>query len=178
MLHSTLTFFLIFNLTVLFSNATRFYYTFQQHTNLDRAERDGMIRGKSPTCNHILTTLGPDIGFLSLDARGERTKYQICSTESYDILFEQMDARLPPTIKHFVLLTGVPLVYPRLTFFEKAMDSAANLHLATLTAKVGILGDIINGQFNNEWNGDPELLDDMNDRKLNYIFFLTFICTS
>lgn len=154
------------NLTVLFANATRFYYSFQQHTDPDRARRDGMIPGKLSTCNHILTTLGPDIGFLSLDARGERTKYQICSEESYDRLFQEMETRLPSTIKHFVVLTGVPLIYPRLTFFEKAMDRASNLHLAYLTAKAGILGDFINEQLNNEWNGDPELLDDMNDRKL------------
>ena len=158
-------------MTVLFANATRFYYAFQQHTTLDRAKKDGLIQGKLPTCQHILTTLGPDIGFLSLDARGERTIRQICSPESYDTLFEAIEERMPSTIKHFIVLTGVPLVYPRLTFFEKIMDNAAHLHLARLTAKAGLLGDFVNTQFNNEWNGDPELLDDMNDRKrIEFIF--------
>ncbi|KAI9470847.1 MAG: hypothetical protein EXX96DRAFT_531384 [Benjaminiella poitrasii] len=147
---------------VLFANASRFYYAFQQHTNMERAESDGMIRGSKPSCNHILTTLGPDIGFLSLDARGERTKYDVCTQQSYDTLFREMYRRLPPTIKHFMVLTGVPLVYPRLTLFEKAMESAASFNLATLAGKTGTLGDIISGQLN-EWNGDPELLDDMND---------------
>lgn len=33
-----------------------------------------------------------------------------------------------------------------------------------LVGKTGALGDII-GNSLNKWNGDPELLDDMNDRK-------------
>lgn len=151
--------------SVLFANASRFYYAFQQHTTVERAERDGMIRGDLPTCQHILTTLGPSIGFLSLDARGERTKLQVCTQKSYDVLFTEMQARMPPTVKHFMVLTGVPLVYPRLTLFEKAMESAASFNLATLAGKTGALGDLISGQLN-EWNGDPELLDDMNDREL------------
>jgi hypothetical protein len=149
----------------LFANASRFYYLFQQHTNLDRAEKDGMIRGKLAYCNHIITTLGPDIGLLLLDARGERTKYQVCSKESYNRVFHEMHQRLPITVKHFLILTGVPLIYPRLTLFEKAMDIAASFNLATLVGRTGVLGDIIASQLN-EWNGDPELLDDMNDRKL------------
>ncbi|KAG2209010.1 hypothetical protein INT46_000780 [Mucor plumbeus] len=147
---------------VLFANASRFYYAFQHHTSIERAERDGMIRGNLPTCQHILTTLGPSIGLLSLDARGERTKQQVCTQKSYDILFREMYKRMPPTVKHFMVLTGVPLIYPRLTLFEKAMESAASFNLATLAGKTGTLGDIISGQLN-EWNGDPELLDDMND---------------
>jgi hypothetical protein len=151
-------------LTVLFANASRFYYTFQQHTTIERAERDAMIRGKLATCNHIITTLGPDIGLLALDARGEREKYNVCTPHSYNVVFNEMYKRMPPTIKHFMVLTGVPLVYPRLTLFEKVMESAASFNLATLAGETGALGNIIGGQLNH-WNGDPELLDDMNDRK-------------
>ncbi|KAI8981833.1 hypothetical protein BDF20DRAFT_863500 [Mycotypha africana] len=147
---------------VLFANASRFYYLFQHHTTIERAERDGMIRGSQPTCHHIVTTLGPDIGLLSLDARGERSKFEICTKKSYDACFKAMYERLPFTIKHFMVLTGVPLIYPRLTLFENLMEGAANLSLATVAGKTGTLGDIIDGQLN-EWNGDPELLDDMND---------------
>lgn len=58
------------------------------------------------------------------------------------------------------------MIYPRLTLFEKAMDGAAGFNLATLAGKTGALGDVITGSLN-KWNGDPELLDDMNDRKSN-----------
>lgn len=44
------------------------------------------------------------------------------------------------------------------------MDGAAGFNLATLAGKTGALGDLISGSLN-KWNGDPELLDDMNDRK-------------
>jgi hypothetical protein len=61
---------------------------------------------------------------------------------------------------------GVPLIYPRLTLFEKAMDSAAGFDLPTLAGKTGALGDLITGKLN-KWNSEPELLDDMNDRKFH-----------
>lgn len=56
------------------------------------------------------------------------------------------------------------MIYTRLTLFEKAMDGAAGFNLATIAGKTGALGDLISGSLN-KWNGDPELLDDMNDRK-------------
>lgn len=43
------------------------------------------------------------------------------------------------------------------------MDGAAGFNLATIAGKTGALGDLISGSLN-KWNGDPELLDDMNDR--------------
>jgi hypothetical protein len=123
-----------------------------------------MIRGALPTCNHIITTLGPDIGFLALDCRGERTKFEICSQSSYDTVFKHLNSMMPSTVKHLLVLTGVPLIYPRLTLFEHFMDGAAGFNLATIAGKTGALGSVISGQLN-KWNGDPELLDDMNDRK-------------
>ncbi|KAI8087711.1 uncharacterized protein B0P05DRAFT_531987 [Gilbertella persicaria] len=144
---------------VLFANGARFYYLFQQHTTIE--ETHGMIKGELATCNHIVTTLGSSIGFLALDARGERTKYQICTQASYDAVFKAIN-ELPPTVKHLIVLTGVPLIYPRLTLFEKAMEAIAHLNLATLVGRIGTLGCIIT-QFLNSWNGDPELLDDVND---------------
>ncbi|KAI8343960.1 hypothetical protein BC941DRAFT_341994 [Chlamydoabsidia padenii] len=147
---------------VLFANATRFYYLFQHHTTTELAPRHGMIRGTVPSCHHIITTLGRDIALLSLDARGERTKHDVCQPQSYDILFDTLYKTIPDTVKHLLVLTGVPLIYPRLTLFEKAMDGASGFNLATIAGKTGALGNIINGQLN-KWNGDPELLDDMND---------------
>ena len=97
---------------VLFANACRFYFLFQHHTTLELAQRDGMIQGSIKTCQHIVTTLGPDIGLLSLDARGERTKFDVCQPKSYDIVFEAM-YKLPPCVKHLIVCTGVPLIYPR-----------------------------------------------------------------
>lgn len=149
---------------VLFANACRFYYLFQQHTTVELAPQHGMIRGSIDSCNHLVSTLGPDIGFVSVDCRGERTKHDVCTQTTYDTLFQCLQAMLPPTVKHLLVLTGVPLIYPRLTLFENLMDGAAGLNLATIAGKTGALGDVIVGQLN-KWNGDPELLDDMNDRK-------------
>ncbi|KAG1466101.1 hypothetical protein G6F56_004755 [Rhizopus delemar] len=147
---------------VLFANACRFYYLFQQHTTVELAPRHGMIRGTMATCNHIISTLGPDIGVVHLDCRGERTKLEVCKQSTYDTVFKSLHTMMPSTVKHLLILTGVPLIYPRLTLFENLMDGAAGFNLATIAGKTGALGDIINGQLN-KWNGDPELLDDMND---------------
>ncbi|KAI8337947.1 hypothetical protein BC941DRAFT_352187 [Chlamydoabsidia padenii] len=148
---------------VLFENACRFYYLFQHHTTVAlAAEKHGMIRGTVPTCNSVITTLGPHIGLLSLDCRGERTKQDICQPDTYNTIFNTLQTRLPNTVKHLLVVTGVPLIYPRLTLFEKAMDSAAVYDLATLAGKTGALGDLITGKLN-KWNSEPELLDDMND---------------
>lgn len=79
---------------------------------MDLAPQHGMIRGSVKSCNHIVNTLGPDIGLLSLDARGERTKYDVCQPVSYDRVFDALK-RLPASVKHLIVLTGVPLIYPR-----------------------------------------------------------------
>ncbi|CDS11630.1 hypothetical protein LRAMOSA03893 [Lichtheimia ramosa] len=147
---------------VLFANACRFYYLFQQHTTVKLASRHGMVPGTIPTCNHIITTLGPDIGMVALDCRGERTKYDVCRPQSYKIVFDELYRVMPPTIKHLLIMTGVPLIYPRLTLFENAMEGASTFNLATLVGKTGAIGTVVSGQLN-KWNGDPELLDDMND---------------
>ncbi|EIE79748.1 hypothetical protein RO3G_04453 [Rhizopus delemar RA 99-880] len=133
-----------------------------KHTTIELASEHGMIRGTLPTCNHIISTLGPDIGFLALDCRGERTKFEICRQTSYDTVFKRLNSMMPSTVKHLLVLTGVPLIYPRLSLFEHLMDGAAGFNLATIAGKTGALGNIISGQLN-KWNGDPELLDDMND---------------
>ncbi|KAG2178204.1 hypothetical protein INT43_003457 [Umbelopsis isabellina] len=129
---------------------------------VERAVSDGMIRGTLSTCNSIITTLGPQVAVLALDARGERTKYDICRPQTYKTIFEHLYRMVPSTTRHLIVITGVPVIYPRLTFFENAMDGLRDFNLASLVGKTGPLSGIINGQLNN-WNGDPELLDDMND---------------
>ncbi|KAI9321210.1 hypothetical protein BX666DRAFT_2017310 [Dichotomocladium elegans] len=147
---------------VLFANACRFYYLFQQHTTMTLARQHGMLPGSIPTCNHIVTTLGPDIGIVALDCRGERTKFDVCRPSSYITIFDELYRTMPPTVKHLLIMTGVPLIYPRLTLFENAMEGASSFNLATLVGKTGALGNVVSGSLN-KWNGDPELLDDMND---------------
>lgn len=73
---------------------------------MELAERHGMIRGTKPACNSVVTTLGPDIGILSLDCRGERTKHDICQPKTYDIVLNALHTRLPSTVKHLLIATG------------------------------------------------------------------------
>jgi hypothetical protein len=155
----------------LFANACRFYYLFQHHTTIERAASHGMIRGTLSTCNSVITNLGPQVALLALDARGERTKFDICRAETYNRIFECLYRMVSPTTRHLIVVTGVPIIYPRLTLFENAMGGLREFNLASLVGKTGAFGDLISGQLNH-WNGDPELLDDMNDRKY-FIFIAT-----
>jgi len=65
--------------------------------------------------------------------------------------------QMPPHVEHLVIQTGVPIAYPRMVFMETALDSKLNPFTA-----LGRSGQALTG-FVNKFNGEPELLDDLND---------------
>jgi len=105
----------------------------------------------------ILTPIGPTVWLLMLDCRAERKLQQVCSEEQYARVFKRMN-ELPPGVEHVIVQLGIPVVYPRMTFLETALSSKLNPLVAL--ARTGTFG--LQG-FVNHFNGDPELLDDLND---------------
>ncbi len=105
--------------------------------------------------------------------RAERKLGQVCSKEEYGRVFKKMYA-LPRGVKHVIVqignvtplspavrgglnvITGIPIVYPRMGFLETMLSSKFN-PLVTL-GRSGSLG--LKG-FVNKFNGDAELLDDL-----------------
>lgn len=77
---------------------------------MELAQEHGMIRGSKPSSNSIITTIGPDIGIVQMDCRGERTKHDVIQPQTYDIIFNAIHSRLPNTVKHLFIVTGVSFV--------------------------------------------------------------------
>jgi len=73
----------------------------------------------------IYCQLGKRVAFLGLDARTERTRHQINYPETYDQIFKRTSEELQRSngsIKHLVLLLGVPIAYPRLQWLENIIS--------------------------------------------------------
>ncbi|KAF9998020.1 hypothetical protein BGZ80_006880 [Entomortierella chlamydospora] len=140
-------------MTVIGESSRRFYLLFQQHTVPELTSRHGFI--SAGVGESILTSLGPSTSLLVLDARSERTKNMVCSDKTYNLIFEKLyeDIHVPQGTRHLLVQLGVPIAYPRLVFAENLMGSVGS-----------VLGGIAGGKnVVNRLNGEPELLDDLND---------------
>ncbi|KAI1305404.1 hypothetical protein EDD11_004995 [Mortierella claussenii] len=129
----------------------RFYLLFQQHTTPTLVPQHGFF--SAGVGENILTSLGPSTSILVLDARSERTKNVVCSEQTYDIAFTKMYHEIPQGTRHLLVQLGVPIAYPRLVFAENLMGSVGS-----------VLGNLAGAKkVVNKLNGEPELLDDLND---------------
>ncbi|KAF4160308.1 hypothetical protein CNMCM6936_003968 [Aspergillus lentulus] len=131
----------------------------------------------------IFTRLGARMAFLGVDARTERTREQTNYPETYDRLFSRVHggldaaARSDRPIRHLVLLFGIPLAYPPLTWLENAFEGSAGRSFQRLSHKLAIgkasrkltknaqsLDGMRAGENAiNRFDGAIELLDDLND---------------
>ncbi|PVV04658.1 hypothetical protein BB560_000829 [Smittium megazygosporum] len=135
--------------------AFKYFLLFQAHSNYELSRTHGYF-GKEGFS--WLKNIGPFAAILGVDTRYERTLSNVVSNESYDMIFDRLYS-LPVSTKHLFVITGVPIVYPRLTYVEGALSFLVSSKLKNLSIfqKDGALASICN-QF-----GEPELLDDLND---------------
>ncbi len=151
--------------------AYQYYMLFQQQVNYkddDEAylKDPSWILGSKPgpymgeKSHSIFTKLGKGIGFLGLDCRTERKLKTIVTKETYELVFKRLQAEVKkdPSIKHLLVLLGVPIAYPRLVWLEWLLSSALLAPARTLAQK----GIIAKGLVN-EFDGSVEVLDDLND---------------
>ncbi|KAF9919806.1 hypothetical protein FBU30_010518 [Linnemannia zychae] len=129
----------------------RFYLLFQHHTTPALVPHHGFF--SAGVGENILTSLGPSTSMLVLDARSERTKNVVCSDQTYDLAFAKMYNEIPQGTRHLLVQIGVPIAYPRLVFAENLMGSMGSV-LGNLSGAKSVV---------NKLNGEPELLDDLND---------------
>ncbi|KAF7161918.1 hypothetical protein CNMCM5623_007333 [Aspergillus felis] len=112
----------------------------------------------------IFTRLGARMAFLGVDARTERTRERTNYPETYDRLLSRVHegldaaARSDRPIRHLILLFGIPLAYPPLTWLETAFEGSAGRSFQRLSLKLAIGENAIN-----RFDGAIELLDDLND---------------
>lgn len=131
------------------------------------AEDPSYIIGKRPgpyveECSrHIFCQLGKRMAFLGIDARTERTRHQINYPETYEQIWNHVDAQVTKSngsIRHLVLLLGVPIAYPRLQWLENILRSPFIAPLRLLNKRFGVAGS-----FFNQFDGGVDLLDDLDD---------------
>ena len=102
----------------------------------------------------ILTYLGPNQYSLLLDCRAQRRLDQVVAQDTYDRCREAV-LGLPDSVQHLMVQLGVPLAYPRMVVIEKLLSSKHNPFV--------FLAKKLLPKFTNNFNGQVELLDDLND---------------
>lgn len=114
--------------------------------------------------HNMFTKLGARIAFLGIDARTERTRHQVNYPETYEAIFSRLRKELSHAIqsekpfKHLILLLGIPIAYPRLTWLENIFASPLMGPVKLLNRRVGF-----GGSFFNSFDGSVDLLDDLDD---------------
>ncbi|KAL2269983.1 hypothetical protein VTJ83DRAFT_2167 [Remersonia thermophila] len=114
--------------------------------------------------HNLFTQLGARIAFLGIDARTERTRHQVNYPETYDAIFSRLKEELSAAAqagrpyKHLILLLGIPIAYPRLTWLENIFSSPVMGPMKFLNRRIGF-----GGSFFNSFDGSVDLLDDLDD---------------
>lgn len=122
--------------------AYRFYLLFQHHNTVQTALKDEFI-GAERNSYSLLRQLGQSMHILLVDTRSERTRDTVVSQETWDLIFNRLNTSLSSEVRHLVVVTGVPVVYPRmeladniLKFFGSAKKSV-NSSFKKLTNGMG-----------------------------------------
>ncbi|OTB02528.1 hypothetical protein M426DRAFT_62076 [Hypoxylon sp. CI-4A] len=113
---------------------------------------------------NMFSKLGARIAFLGIDARTERTRHQVNYPETYDLIFERVREELRTAaaagnpFRHLILLLGIPIAYPRLTWLENVFSSPLIAPVKFLNRRFGFGGGVFN-----HFDGSVDLLDDLDD---------------
>jgi hypothetical protein len=112
----------------------------------------------------IYARLGARMAFFGIDARTERTRHQVNYPETYAIIFDRLRKELAAAavssnpIQHLIVLLGIPIAYPRLTWLENVLQSPLIGPIKFLNKRFGVAGG-----FFNHFDGSVDLLDDLDD---------------
>lgn len=136
----------------------------------DEEQHPSYIIGRNPgpyVAEHsrsIITRLGARIGFCGIDARTERTRHQVNYPDTYQMIFDRITQQLAEAaasdrpLQHLVVLLGIPIAYPRLTWLENIFSSPLMAPIKFLNKRFGLAGGFIN-----KFDGGVDLLDDLDD---------------
>jgi hypothetical protein len=112
----------------------------------------------------IYARLGARMAFFGIDARTERTRHQVNYPETYLIIFDRLRKELAAAaassnpIQHLIVLLGIPIAYPRLTWLENILKSPLIGPIKFLNKRFGVAGSLFN-----HFDGSVDLLDDLDD---------------
>ncbi|KAI3332679.1 hypothetical protein F4824DRAFT_285429 [Ustulina deusta] len=113
---------------------------------------------------NMFAKLGARIAFMGIDARTERTRHQVNYPETYDLIFSRVQSELGAAayagrpFRHLILLLGIPIAYPRLTWLENIFSSPVIAPIKFMNRRFGFGGGVFN-----HFDGSVDLLDDLDD---------------
>ncbi|KAG2493039.1 hypothetical protein HYH03_008702 [Edaphochlamys debaryana] len=141
-----------------FAAAQKFYLLFQHHATLDRLSDDGYWCDSTTAQAY----LGGSTSLIMADGRTHRSQLQIMRPDFYQRLEAHLRS-LPDSVRHVVLMLGVPACYPKLPVqdtLQKLDDVTTNNDslLATVMQKTG-LANTVTKRF-----GMVFILDDIIDQ--------------
>ncbi|KAJ3159136.1 hypothetical protein HDU86_002038 [Geranomyces michiganensis] len=161
----------------IYTSARHYYLLFQQHTvDANRRMDEPHVFGANLSFS-TLKHLGPSTAVLGVDTRTERTLDRIASEETWQQVEAVLESRLSPTVKHLVVSLAIPVVWPRLSTADMAVDALGDF-LSFASDKlnffdlggvpaVGGIGEAIGktGLYKSVMGvfGEPELADDLCD---------------
>ncbi|KAJ9157812.1 Transcription factor [Pleurostoma richardsiae] len=114
--------------------------------------------------HNIFTKVGARMCLVGIDARTERTRHQVNYPETYDLIFNRLEQELSDAAKagtpynHVLLLLGIPIAYPRLTWLENIFTSPVMGPIKFVNRRFGVGGGLFN-----HFDGSVDLLDDLDD---------------
>ncbi|KAJ1991062.1 hypothetical protein GGI25_003891 [Coemansia spiralis] len=137
----------------------KYFALFQAHTTPTLAHSEHGFLGEG---YHAIRKLGPYTALLMLDTRTERQLAGIVDRHSYDVLFSELEARVPATATNLIVVTSNPVVFPRTKNFE------ALLRGASTTGLTSIISYAVGKQARNDWVardrfGEPLAVTMLND---------------
>ena len=138
----------------------------ETYVMIEKDEDPSFIFGEHPgpyveeKSRSVFCQLGAHVAFLGIDARTERTRHQINYPDTYDRLFARVSAELSANknLKHFILLLGVPIAYPRLQWLENVLRSPIIGPIRFVNKRFGLAGGLFN-----HFDGSVDILDDLDD---------------
>ncbi|KAJ6051151.1 hypothetical protein N7460_001685 [Penicillium canescens] len=138
--------------------AFKYYLLFQHHSVPDETEVDepSWLLGAHPgpyieqRSRNLFMSLGRGVAFLGLDCRTERRSNEVLSEETCDLLWDRCHREIMKgETKHLIVLSSVPVAYPRVAMLKSYMNSRKSL------GKSGVLGGLVNRS-----GGNVEVFDD------------------
>jgi len=141
----------------IFTAAKRFYLLFQLHTTAELANFHGLF-GRNSYSQVML--FGPRVAVALPDCRAQRTETQVLSMDTHLRLMTKVE-EMPDTVRHLVLGTTVPMVYPHLKGGEAILTTLGKMNKNPFMHKVFKATGVAKAVFNDV--DEPELLDDLRD---------------
>ncbi|KAJ5505483.1 hypothetical protein N7453_004440 [Penicillium expansum] len=138
--------------------AFKYYLLFQHHSVPDETETDepSWLLGAHPgpyieqKSRNLFMSLGQGVSFLGLDCRTERRSNEVLGEETCDLLWDRCHREIMKgETKHLIVLSSVPVAYPRVAMLRNFMNSRKSL------GKAGVLGGLVNRS-----GGNVEVFDD------------------